>query len=83
MGAFLVGLMGWVSGPVKWLFSLLLDWVWSKLQDWLKAREVKKEQADIREDNLKKYNDALSKGDQDALEKAAADLLNGRDNRGS
>lgn len=64
---------------LRWFFYLALGWIWDKLilPAW-NAYQANKEAKKIAEENLRKYKEALEKGDPDAIAQAAEDILNGR-----
>ena len=59
------------------LLKSLWDAAVTIYERWQEARK-KAEQDKIREDNLKRYEDAVKKGDKDEIAQAGEDLLNGR-----
>lgn len=73
MPAFLAAIPAWIlSTAIKALLEWLAAFIGKETAEAAKRAEEKR----IAEDNLKKYNEAVAKGDLDEIAKAAERMLN-------
>lgn len=68
-----------MGSVVKWVLYLILGWIWEKIALPLWTRyQAEKEARIIAEENLKKYREAVERGDEDEIGRIGSDILNGR-----
>lgn len=76
-------LLSLLSVPAAWLLKLILPILEADLVKWVTGWiadfKAQREAARIAKANDQKLKDAIKSGDQDAIEKAGGDLLNGDD----
>jgi len=76
----ILGFMGGlVSGPLAWLFSLVMDYIGAKVKAAWDSWMLSRKQKQIADANVEKDKEATASGDLNAIADAGTDLLNGND----